>query len=81
MHWARDQFKAQVAPERRDSAVQPGFVSLLIAIEDAAAAEILHEANPSLEDQAVLRYLRQHGLEKQIGPHDLFGLSEAPVLG
>lgn len=81
LDWARDLFKAQVAPDRPDEVIQLGFVSLLIAIEDAAAAEILHEKNPCLMDQAVLRYIRQQGLEKQIGPDDLFELSEAPVLG
>ena len=81
LHWARDLFKAQVAPGRPDHAIQLGFVSLLIAIEDAAAAEILHEADPSLEDQAILRHLRELGLEKQIAPVFLFGLSEAPILG
>ncbi len=70
-----------MAPGRPDDAIQLSFVSLLIAIEDAAAAEILHEANPPLMDQVVLRHIRQHGLEKQIEQQDLYSLSEAPILG
>lgn len=62
--------------------LQPGLLSLLIAIEDAAAAELLHESNPSLLQQAVFRFLRDKAPElyRKAAYEDL-GFSEMPVLG
>ena len=84
MDWARSLLKSKLAADQADSSIQLGHLSLLIAIEDAAAAEIYFQGNDELFLQAILRKywgLSQEDKTEVDEEYDLSAVSEAPILG
>ena len=78
--WARKSFEEHVSPDKSDNQIQLALASLLVAIEDNAAAEIHHAHSPPLLEQWLIHHIRHKGTPTEREWERQSDLSEAPVL-